>query len=203
MNLRHILSISVISLITFACTSGDQYKRMAERELASGERYDSLFLDIYFGMEKKDFYAHCWELNKQGILRQGNRNATVMMELKEELPLPADMNFYPKFYEDKIYEMPVTYGYQAFAPWNKQTFADSLQLEVRKLYEKVYGEGFLTIEHPEKGKAFVKVDGNRRISIFKLSDNLVKVLFTDLSAEEALQAEKELIQEKLEAATQQ
>jgi len=81
--------------------------------------------------------------------------------------------------------------YEVFAPWDKSTHSDSLQLDVLSFLEKQYGTGFITLEHPERGKAFVKVDGNRRISIFKFDDRTVNAIFTDLTAEEALNAEKE------------
>ena len=36
------------------------------------------------------------------------------------------------------------------------------------------------MDHPLKGPAFVKVDGNRRITIFKTDDLYVWAVFTDL-----------------------
>jgi hypothetical protein len=51
-----------------------------------------------------------------------------------------------------------------------------------KWYEKTYGKGFIEVRHPLHGTAFVKVDGNRRISIFKESDLYVWAVFTDLLA---------------------
>ncbi len=190
---------------TPSCTPTSEYHRLVERELSSGMRYDSLFFDLHFGTSRKDFFATCWELNKKGLMRQGNQNHTVMVELKNDLKMPADMNFYPDFYEDKIYEMPVYFAYQAFAPWNKATLSDSLQLDVLKLMEKWYGEGFISIEHETHGKAFVQVKGNRRVSVFREGDRLVKVLITDLSATDALQAAKarrEQRKQELELSTQ-
>ena len=94
------------------------------------------------------------------------------------------MDFYPDFYENEIYEMPVTYTYTAWAPWNRHLFADSLQQDVLALYQQQYGEDFMTVEHPTYGVAYVRVDGNRRISILRQGDSEVKVLFTDLLADQ-------------------
>ena len=178
MNMKKIGLLLLI--LATACHS--EYHQRVEEELAKGIRQDSLFLGITFGMSPKEFYAHCWDLNKQGLIHEGTQNMTVMYEVKD-LKEPATMNFYPDFYENKIYEMPVTYAYKAWAPWNKELFADSLQQDVLKLYQKQYGNDFIAVEHPEKGVAYVRVDGNRRISIFKENDTQVKVLFTDLLAE--------------------
>ena len=176
---KHLLLGLCLLVLASACHSA--YHQRVEEELATGVREDSLFLGITFGMSPKDFFAHCWELNKQGVIREGTQNMSVMYEVSS-LEHPATMNFYPEFFEEKIYEMPVTYAYKAWAPWNKELFADSLQLDVLALYRQRYGDDFLTVEHP-KGAAYVKVDGNRRISIFKENDTNVKVVFTDLLAE--------------------
>lgn len=189
---RALVSIITISLF-FGCQS--EYHRRVESELASGVRKDSLFLGISFGMSSKEFYAHCWELNKEGVIQQGSQNTTVLYE-GEELPYLAEMNFYPNFYQDKIYEMPVTYNYKAWAPWNRHLFADSLQRHILNLYQQRYGEDFLTIEHPERGVAYVRVDGNRRINIYRESDSEVKVLFTDLEVEALAEEKKKLSSER-------
>ncbi len=181
---RKIFMIASMALLILSACRSD-YEKMVLREKESGIRHDSLFLGLYFGMNRKDFYAHCWELNKQGLIRQGGDNSTVLYELKDELAYPAQMDFYPKFHEDKIYEMPVTFTYEAWAPWNKHMFADSLKLDLLDFLEEWYGEGFIPVEHPQKKniKAHVKIDGNRRIFVIsEVDDKSVKVTFTDLKA---------------------
>ncbi len=170
-----------------ACQS--KYHQMVETEMSKGVVNDSLFLGIKFGMSSKEFFAHCWELNKQGLIQQGTQNTTVLYQV-DDLEHEATMEFYPDFYEDKIYEMPAVFAYKAWAPWNKHLSADSLQQDVLHLFEKQYGKGFISIKHPKRGVAYVKVDGNRRISIFKEDDVHVKVLFTDLLADKALETQK-------------
>lgn len=186
-----ILGGIVAFTLAAGCTRQSEYHQIVERELAKGVRHDSLFLGLELGMTSKEFYAHCWELNKKGLVKQGPENMTVEYKINGDLKHPATMNFYPSFHEDRIYEMPVTFAYEGWAPWNKDLFADSLQLDVLKLYENWYGTGFLKIEHPRKGAAYVKVDGNRRISIYKdIDDKTVNVLYTDLRVDEKLKKEK-------------
>ena len=170
----------VCVVIISGCTPKARYDRMVKRELASGIRHDSLFMGLYLGMIQKDFYVHCWNLNHQGLVRQGEGNATVEYRMRGELKHSSMMNFYPKFVEGKIYEMPVRFNYTGWAPWNKELSSENLMKDVLGWYKKIYGGGFIEVDHPLKGPAFVKVDGNRRITIFKTDDLYVWAVFTDL-----------------------
>jgi len=179
--------IVIITLPVFwSCVRTSEYQSLVERELSKGIRKDTLFLDVHFGMSKKDFYVHCWQLNKEGIVWQGSKNMTVLYEI-DELPYPATMDFYPNFHNDTIYEMPVTFIYKGWAPWNKHLSSDSLQLEVVDLLEQWHGDGFIEVEHPQRGATFVKVDGNRRILVWKDNDSDVKALYTDLLIKKELE----------------
>jgi hypothetical protein len=171
-----VISVSVIP----GCSPKARYERMLKHELASGVRNDSLFMGIYLGMPEKDFYMHCWNLNKKGLIKQGNSNTTVRYELNNELKFPASMEFYPKFDKGKIFEMPVRYVYSGWAPWNKNLTSDKLEADVLKLYEKTYGGGFIEVKHPVRGTAFVKINGNRRITVFKADESHVWAVFTDM-----------------------
>ena len=184
-NLYYLIFVIVIVTVS-ACSKKQQYKRLVERELASGVRHDTLFLNLQLGMTSENFYKTCWDLNKAGLIRQGSGNTTVAYEMKEELNFVTNVNFYPSFYEDKIYEMPVQFKYKAWAPWNKQMQSDSLQLDVLSLFEEWYGIGFFEVAPDAQKKAFVKVDGNRRISIYKdhVEEGTVWAVFTDLSKDE-------------------
>jgi hypothetical protein len=172
-----LISVFIIS----GCSPRAKYERRLKHELASGVRYDSLFFGLYLGMPEKDFYMHCWKLNKKGLIRQGSTNTTVLYNIKDELKYPGTMNFYPKFDQGKISEMPVQYAYSGWAPWNKKLYSDKLAVELLKWYKKVYGSGFIRVKHSEHGMAYVLVNGNRRITIFKADDLHVWAVFTDMS----------------------
>ncbi len=183
MKTRIILLVPLLILVFIisGCSPKAKYEHRLKNELASGVRYDSLFMGLYFGMPEKEFYLHCWKLNHNGLIKQGSSNTTVEYDLKNELKYPGVMDFYPKFMEGKIFEMPVRFKYVGWAPWNKNLSSDNLQSNIVKLYEKTYGRGFIEVKSPQRGSAFVKIDGNRRISIFKESDLYVWAVFTDLS----------------------
>ena len=175
-----LIPLLVFVCIISGCSPNAKYERLLKHELASGVRYDSLFMGLYLGMPEKDFYTHCWELNRQGLIKQGMRNMAVEYQLKDQLKYPGTMDFYPEFIKGKISEMPVQFLYNGWAPWNKKLSSDSLQVDVLKWYEKQYGEGFIEVKHPKKGIAYVKINGNRRISIFKEGDIHVWAVFTDM-----------------------
>lgn len=188
------MKTGVVALFTLLIITGcindnfKKYKSLEAKEPASGKRVDSLFMGIYLGMTSKQFYVHCWQLNKEGLFTDGANNHAVLYHLKNgELKYRGSMNFYPEFINDKIYKMQATLSYDAWAPWNKNTMADSLQQDVLKLLTKWYpaGNPFLPIEDKQRGTIYVKVDGNRRIIIGKYDDMRVKVDYTDLLTDQA------------------
>jgi len=180
-----VLTLLVALLLVSACSPRARYEHRLKKELASGVRHDSLFLGLYLGMHSKDFFIHCWKLNQQGLIRQGPNNQTVEYKIKEELKYPATMLYYPQFFEDKIYEMPVRISYDGWTPWNKELSSDNLLKDVLHWFEKKYGRGFIKVVHPDHGPAYVKIDGNRRITIFKENDLYVWAVFTDMSVKKS------------------
>ncbi|MEM1135085.1 MAG: hypothetical protein AAGI07_04550 [Bacteroidota bacterium] len=187
--MKFFLQFIILSGIFAACQSHEYYDTV-EKELASGVRYDSLFLDIKFGMRQKEFFTHCWELNKKGVITNGSKNMSVLYRLDEELKDAGKMNFYPEFYDNKIYKMPVIFSYEGWAPWNEHLSADTLLVDVVALLKKWYGDDFITVSHEKKGTAYIKVDGNRRIAIYKKSESEVEAMFTDLLIEKTLKEKK-------------
>jgi hypothetical protein len=190
-NMKVLICLFLIVFLVTSCTDSSfrQYETLMKNELESGKRSDSLFFGIYFGMTSKQFFAHCWELNKKGIFTDGENNMYVLYKLKNnELKHPASMNFYPDFYKNKIYKMRVNFQYDAWAPWNKQLYADSLLLDVLQFYKNWYRQGnpFIKIDDKEKGTLYVKVDGNRRITIGCYNDMVVKGDYTDLLVEQQM-----------------
>lgn len=181
-----ILLLFIFGSVIYGCTPKSKYERKLKHELASGIRNDSLFMGLYLGMPEKDFYTHCWQLNHQGIIRQGPKNMTVEYVMKDELKYPGTMDFYPNFVKGRISEMPVKFVYTGWAPWNKTLSSDSLQLDVLNWFEKKYGNQFMKVDHPKRGTAYIKIDGNRRITIFKEDEMSVWAVFTDMSVKKEM-----------------
>lgn len=179
------VNLLAISILLFSCKS--EYEKLEEKELASGKEVKELFLGLELGMEKRAFFDTCWKLNKKGILSDGPSELSV--EYKAEMPSgnPAMMRFYPKFEQDKIYMMPVEFTYESWAPWNEELKAEKLREDVVKLFEEWYGPGFIEITSDDKSQiVFVKMDGNRRIRIFKKHISIVRAEISDLPVEKKL-----------------
>jgi len=179
---------SVWLLPVFSCNSDSRrYDKLVKNELSRGVRKDSLFMGMKLGMTSKEFYTHCWQMNKKGLFFAGPGNMTVSYKLDKELKYPASMNFFPDFRQGKIYKMKVIFSYDAFAPWNKNLFADSLQLDVLRLLKKWYKDkDFISMTDATRGTILVQVDGNRRIIIGHSDDAHVKVDYTDLLVDEKI-----------------
>ena len=180
-NILWLMPLLISGYMISGCSSRAKYEHRLKQELASGVRNDSLFLGLYLGMPQKDFFTHCWILNREGLIKQGASNMSVEYKLKDELKYPVTMNYYPEFTQSKISEMLVRFVYNGWAPWNKKLSSDNLEVDVLKWYEKVYGKDFIKVKHPTRGIAYVKVNGNRRITIFKEDDLHVWAVFTDMS----------------------
>jgi len=183
-NLLHLRSnkflfLLILSLSIVSCKS--EYEKMESRELSSGKVENEIFLGLKLGMDKKAFYETCWDLNKKGILSNGPGELSV--EYSVDLPSgnPAKMRFYPKFEDEKIYLMPVEFTYESWALWNEELAVEKLREDVVALFEEWYGPGFIEVANEDKSLiAFVKIDGNRRIRIFKKHVSIVRAEIVDL-----------------------
>jgi hypothetical protein len=156
---------------------------------ADGDRYDSLFLGIHLGMDRQAFYEHCAELNRQQVFTHGTTNTSVQFKLLNEADAPIMMDFYPDFYKDKIVDMPVTFSFEAWAPWNKEYSSDVLFPKMLSIFERWYGKDFKMLEHPTQGTVYYKMDGKRRINLFVRDDQFVQAVFTDLALDRERQNE--------------
>jgi hypothetical protein len=176
-----VLSVAIVVtfIIGFSCDGG---KKEEERR-----KTDSLFLGISLNMEKKDFYDHCWRMNKAGKVSQGPSNQNVEYHfIHRAVRDTIIMRFYPTFHDDKINEMPVLYSYYTWAPWNKQYWADTLLTEMLEVYKDYYGDDFKVLNHKTMGKIYYQMKGRRRINLFKKDDQFVQAVFTDMKVEKEI-----------------
>ncbi len=183
--MKYCSIIFLVVLSLYACGDEHGYASIVQRELDSGVRNDSLFLGIHFGMTANDFYEHCWNLNRKGLIREGAMNTTVYYEV-DELPHRGAMDFYPVFKDGKIQAMTGFTHYIGWAPWNKHLWAEALIEDTKNLFESWYGKGFFEVKSPGQGKAYVKIDGNRQILLFYERDERVEFLISDLSLDKDL-----------------
>lgn len=178
--------------ILFITSCGSEYQRLEERELESGKVVNELFFGLELGMDQKQFFEICWARNKEGILTNGPSELSVEHSLVFPSGNPGKMRFYPEFEEGKIYLMPVEFSYDGWSPWNENLKVENLREDVVKLFEKWYGEGFIEVTNEDKSQiAFVKMDGNRRIRVFKKTISSVRAEIVDLPIQKNLSQKPE------------
>ena len=181
--------ISILIFITIISCQTNPYLELEKKELSSGVRYDSLFLGVKFGMTSKEFYAHCWDLNRKKLITQGPSNNSVRYYLPtESIGQKIEMLFYPVFDDnDIVYEVNTTFSYTGWAPWNKETSSDYLIDEVREILSEWYNSKFYEIKNPKNNSTlYTTVSGNRRIVITKVSEREVRARYTDLTIEKKI-----------------
>lgn len=190
--MRFLLVTAVVLFVLSGCGPKDpkaQYSDLLRSERAKNIRVDSIFFGYYFGMPRKEFYEHSWDLNRQKKVMDGVNNVFILYSLRNnELKEPGSMNFFPEFYKEKIFKMRAEFTYDSWAPWNKEKYSDHLLPDVVNYFNAWFPDGnpFIPITDSVKGTIHVKVDGNRRIVIGKFDDRVVKADFTDLTIEDEI-----------------
>lgn len=180
--------IALACLISILPSCKTDYQKLEERELSSGRIENELYLGLELGMTRKQFFETCWELNQEGVLINGPSELSVIYNLTMPSDKPGTMSFYPKFYEDQIYLMPIEFSYEGWAPWNEELAADKLLKDTIALFEKWYGEGFIEVSNEDRSQiAYVKMDGNRRIRIFKKHLSSVRAEIADLPVQKKIE----------------
>jgi hypothetical protein len=119
---------------------------------------------------------------REGGLKSGS---WVEFSIPEEMKYPASINFYPEFKANMISAVNAAVYYQSDVDFSGSFNADALFKDVIALMEKWYGPGFTEIESPDSKKesVWVKVDGNRRITVYRDENPImVNVWIVDLNA---------------------
>ena len=82
------------------------------------------------------------------------------------------MNFYPDFYDSTIWKMRVIFNMMDGHHGINICIQTACCLDVLALYKKWYSDGnpFIQIDDEKRGTIYVKVDGNRRITIGRYDD---------------------------------
>ncbi len=168
----------------WSCQQKSTYTRTAEQQLATGQRTDTIFLEMKFGIRTDSFFNLCRRLNREQIIRDGydNRVMVIHYDLGEKYTkAPAAMDFFPVFKDTSLVQMGCSFTYNGWSPTNKDYSANQLLKEVKPLVEKWYGTGFFSIGKKQGDTVWAKIDNNRRILLFVADDHRVRMLVTDLS----------------------
>lgn len=182
-----LIPIVFIQLNLSSCIESE-YSKLVHAEMAKNISNDELVFDLRFGNTRQEFFDRCWELNRQKLVDQGPNNNFVEYILK-----PADstdaaeaisMLFYGSFNEENIMTgMDMEFSYVAWAPWNNKLQAEELIPAIQDTLLDWYpGNKFIPLQIKELNKeAFVKVDGNRQITVYTKNTKDVVVKISDLN----------------------
>ncbi|MEL6388753.1 MAG: hypothetical protein AAFQ02_01215 [Bacteroidota bacterium] len=169
-----------------ACRS--DYERYVLREQQATERVTELLFDLHIGQSQKDFYATCWELNKQEIISHGPNNQFAQYQIPaEELPgfdQSMRMLFYGIFdQEGTMQGMDIRFSCPNWSPWNKALQAKALAAHVQDYFMHLYGgNDFITIDIDDKDvKGYVKIDANRHILVYPKDAQQVVAKIEDMA----------------------
>ncbi len=178
--------------IVFVCSCKSEYTKLVESEREKGQVYKELPLGLSMGITKKKYFSECWQLNSKKMISQGSGNQFAKYELipfgVTDSLMKINMLFYGMFDDnDVMHGMDMIMEFNAWSPWNKDFHSPALisTLENHYLYE-YKGNPFISIQVTDDLEARVKVDGNRRITIYPLSSQKVSVKIIDLNYENEL-----------------
>ena len=180
---KHFIFLLLCCTI-FACKS--EYTRTVEKELQSGKVYEDLILGLKIGQTRKEFYDHCWQLNKEKVISQGPGNQfakkLIRLDSTDQNSPTVEMLFYGIFDQAMImHGMHMKMSYLRWSPWAKDYHSDVLLKNLQAKYLTEYGGNpFIEMAIDEKVTAYTKVDGNRQILLYPTSDKNVTVKIQDL-----------------------
>jgi hypothetical protein len=176
--MKNLFFFCLFLLFIIGCQKQSDYETLVNEGITSGKVVNEIFLGYTFGMSREDFLEYSWQMNQEGTITGG----VDIIYLLEDLKSTARLQFFPEFQNGAISEMPVIASYISWSPWNEQYNADELLKDMRVYYEDIFSTSFKEVSVPELEKtAWVSVEGNREIRMYKASVNTIQINFIDLS----------------------
>ena len=190
MRLNKIIFCLLVLTPFLACEIESEYSKLLKKELKSGKSFNDLVLGLKIGQTKDDFFEICAELNKKKLITSGARNL-----YPEYILYPKDsvengkkirMSFMGIFDNDRIMKgMDIRFNYYSWIAWREEYNSDNLINEIKDTLQLWYpGNNFIEIDLKLDSKnnlAYVKVDGNRQITMYKIDGRDVAVIIEDVS----------------------
>lgn len=190
MRLNKIIFCLLVLTPFLACEIESEYSKLLKKELKSGKSFNDLVLGLKIGQTKDDFFEICAELNKKKLITSGARNL-----YPEYILYPKDsvengkkirMSFMGIFDNDRIMKgMDIRFNYYSWIAWREEYNSDNLINEIKDTLQLWYpGNNFIEIDLKLDSKnnlAYVKIDGNRQITMYKIDGRDVAVIIEDVS----------------------
>lgn len=179
------IAAAILALLLTGCHESE-YSKMVKAEMDSGMINDSLFLGLRLGRPQEEFFTTCWKLNQEKVVSNGD-DMFVQYKLPdrdiENKTGDINMLFYGIFDKEVMTGMKLRFNYEAWSLWNEAVQSDKLVLAVKDTMKSWYpGNDFIKVKLDKKDQElWIKVDGNRRITIKPLDDQrVVKAQIDDL-----------------------
>lgn len=190
MRLNKIIFCLLVLTPFLACEIESEYSKLLKKELKSGKSFNDLVLGLKIGQTKDDFFEICADLNKKKLITSGARNL-----YPEYILYPKDsvengkkirMSFMGIFDNDRIMKgMDIRFNYYSWIAWREEYNSANLINEIKDTLQLWYpGNNFIEIDLKLDSKnnlAYVKVDGNRQITMYKIDGRDVAVIIEDVS----------------------
>ena len=190
MRLNKIIFCLLVLTPFLACEIESEYSKLLKKELKSGKSFNDLVLGLKIGQTKDDFFEICADLNKKKLITSGARNL-----YPEYILYPKDsvkngkkirMSFMGIFDNDRIMKgMDIRFNYYSWIAWREEYNSDNLINEIKDTLQLWYpGNNFIEIDLKLDSKnnlAYVKIDGNRQITMYKIDGRDVAVIIEDVS----------------------
>jgi len=190
MRLNKIIFCLLVLTPFLACEIESEYSKLLKKELKSGKSFNDLVLGLKIGQTKDDFFEICAELNKKKLITSGARNL-----YPEYILYPKDsvengkkirMSFMGIFDNNRIMKgMDIRFNYYSWIAWREEYNSDNLINEIKDTLQLWYpGNNFIEIDLKLDSKnnlAYVKIDGNRQITMYKIDGRDVAVIIEDVS----------------------
>ena len=190
MRLNKIIFCLLVLTPFLACEIESEYSKLLKKELKSGKSFNDLVLGLKIGQTKDDFFEICADLNKKKLITSGARNL-----YPEYILYPKDsvengkkirMSFMGIFDNDRVMKgMDIRFNYYSWIAWREEYNSDNLINEIKDTLQLWYpGNNFIEIDLKLDSKnnlAYVKVDGNRQITMYKIDGRDVAVIIEDVS----------------------
>ncbi|MDH5380040.1 MAG: hypothetical protein OEW75_04260 [Cyclobacteriaceae bacterium] len=186
MKLRNSLFVLAFLMLLAGCMESE-YSRLVKRELNSEVRYDSLFLTFSFGDQRRNFFSKGWIQNSEGLIKQGpnNQNVEYLMGEAKKGSSQIRMLFYPRFTEeDHMYIMDLSFEYLGWFPTTDKFNSENLLPVIKDTLMNWYGgNSFIKVSLGDETEEdlWVKVDGNRQITLRIIDEQTVEGKMEDLS----------------------
>lgn len=189
-------NIGIVCMLLLAgflgsCKEEPSYDEVLKEELAREVRFDSVAYGVKLGMTYDDFKWRCLLQNRNGIFKPNSTGDAVQLTFTEGFAFPVHFEFFPadiKGEYEPVTKYDATIRYRDYSSFNKEMSMEKLVKETTRFFENGYGgREFIPIANekdPWVKYNFVKVDGNRKITLVPvyMGSELI-IRFEDLAAD--------------------